>query len=285
MTLVVGRVTGQQVRILSDFLVTNPEMPQTSPLSGVLKAVILQPELCVCLAGRVAPALEAIREVERSLGGGIDDALTLLLDAHRVSDAETDFLVGEMEPPRLHRITGGHIERDLLAAHIGDSGAFSRYQELYATPPPWPSFPFFDEPADQKAARLMSDAFDALLREASFPTVGGFTVLAASGTSFGAGFTYLPRWWGQGFAPVSGPGPKSLLTPVSQEEGGYYYTILTPTVTGIGAIGAYFPQPQLGALFFPVKEDGPRLYRSVTCDEFRDRVRGEFGFELSGVLM
>lgn len=220
MTLVVGRVTGHQVRILSDFLVTNPEKPQTSPLSGVLKAVILQPEVCICFAGCVAPALDAVREVERRLGGRIDEALAILLDAHRVNGAETDFLVGQMEPPRLHRITGGQIERNLLAAHIGSSEAFSRYQELYASLVLRPALPGLDESAELKTAGLMSDAFDALLRENSFPTVGGFTIVAASGTSFGSGFTYLPRWSGQGFEPVSGPGPKSLLTPVSQEEGG-----------------------------------------------------------------
>jgi hypothetical protein len=65
-------------------------------------------------------------------------------------------------------------------------------------------------------------------------------------------------------------------------QGGFAYSVLTPDIPGVGAVGVHFFQGDLRLLFYPTRFQSPEVYNRVTHDEFRNAVRGRYGFDIQG---
>ena len=277
MTLVVARRTERSVRLFADLRVTDRNAIESGYVVGMLKPVVLGPDLCVAFAGRVGPAIVALRSLASTGVNGreLDEVRQLLLDAHRQSDGDTEFLVAPSvtAPGGLDRIAADGIETDLPATWIGDRNAFDLYQRVYHADRF--DIPLPDELADQREEfelqSKMGRAMDAVVRDDSITTVGEIVVPAAS-TVKEPGFSYLESvgmWVGQD----QEIGPE--WTPIRMggaAEGGFGYSVLVPEEPGVGAIGIHFFQGRLGLYYDPLRSDRPEEFTDVGHDEFRQAV-------------
>jgi hypothetical protein len=140
-----------------------------------------------------------------------------------------------------------------------------------------------DEREKYQIISKMMHAFQAILR-GGHRSVGDFMVSVASTVD---GFMYME---GAIVFPVTQAIPSGIWTTIrfgDTAEGGYGYSLLTPRKSGIGAVGIYFPNGRLGALFYPVKSDNSQPdeavpYYNVSYDEFIARVRQDYGIEIDG---
>src|SRR3954454_20893376 len=285
MTLVVARRSGESIRMSADLRISDRGATKSGFVVGALKVVILNPDLCVGFAGPVGRALVALRAVAREANSDSDleTGHQTLLDAHRASGCETDFLVASRDPVDLARIAGGGVETGMSSAGIGDPDAFAAYQVAYhgaevARQLP-PDAEHRREELDQ-AAR-MSQAMRAVIDDDSLPTVGE-TVIEAASTPLEPGFRYAPS----GFISAS----HEQIIPAGEEariefgnaaQGGFAYAVLVPDNHGIGAVGIHFFQGRLGLYYDPLRLDRPEPFPNVTHDEFRAAIQNRYGVACS----
>lgn len=80
MTLVADRVVGDQIRIVSDSLLSDESDLRKGNFAGVLKPVILHPALCVAYAGGAEDGIRALRAlgVERDKEFNLSEVIDAL---------------------------------------------------------------------------------------------------------------------------------------------------------------------------------------------------------------
>ena len=290
MTLIIAKTNGNSVRIFADSKVTHRLKEKgRNPITGALKAVILNPALCICCSGEGVAAFDAIRTLGISPDKHLDteDVISRLYNAHCDAHHDFAFIVGvRSESYTLHRITGGKVERNLADAWIGDQGAYNLFQEHYLNAAPFcPQFDFLSEEEhrwDEVVIKTMN-AFRAVIDDPTVDSVDHFMVRAGSDAS-GEGFRYLDAMRATGFHPVTiTTTPTSLLRSVGVAGGAYSYTILTPRSAGVGMIGVYILEGRFGALFYPLLYDEPKMYHNVSLDEFREAVFRDYACEIDGI--
>jgi hypothetical protein len=292
MSLVVAHRISYGVRLSADLRVTNANATRIVPgyLSGVLKAVIVHPHVCVAFAGKpVTAAIDAIRRLDILPDSAVDVAriADLLLDSHR-RVGEIDFLLATLHPTVLARIGDGAVAWDLPTAWIGDYDAFALFQHTYLEENPVLSR-FADVlPEDEFNDLVVADrSIDALQAVINFdlPTVGesGIFVVPRPPQDANAGFAYLES----SLASTGRPRPThpgvNPLQAGSAPHGDFSFAILAPTEPGIGAMAIYFLEGQLGLLYYPMKFDDPRRFPNVSVADFKDAVHAEHGFSLRGI--
>lgn len=284
MTLVVARQFDEEIRILCDAKVTSLHEIRRGPLTGVLKAVILHRNLCVCFAGNVAVAQKAIflLGVKPACKFDVKEIIDRLFSEHCTSNCGADFIIASLSPkPSLYRISAGEIERNIKSAWIGDIEAFSDYQRRYHSS----TLPKLDKYEEDKRERLelisrMGEAMGNLIQEEMHDSTGDFMVTVSSTNE---GFIYKCNVMA---FPIRQTIPSGVLTNINlgtAAEGGYAYSVLTPNKPGIGAIGIHFIQGRLGALFYPATSQKAVVYRDVSYEEFQSKVLKEYGFKISGI--
>ena len=279
MTLVVARSISDEIRVICDSKVTDPTTIRSGRMVDILKVIILQPKLCVCFAGNIGRAQMAMENLARTIGADdgfdLEEILDFLLMEHlegerRAGDGVegTDFIVGTMGPKlSIYRIAAGVLERDLPNAWIGDPAAFSAYQSNFHDPETLCSkYRLHSGDPRLEMISKMADAFRAVIQDDAFPSVGNFLISVTSKPAGGDGFTYLPSAIGDGFGTAA--------------EGGFTYSILTPKISGIGALGVYFIQGRFGTLMYPARSLAPVVYAGVDFEEFVLKVKNDFGIEL-----
>ena len=279
MTLVVARRTARGVRLVADWRLTYKDAVRgPSYMTGTVKPWILRNDLCVAYAGNAYLGAEAIRGL-MPCTDSVRNVNRALVRAWDRAGGEVDFLVAGLTEPSLTLIRGAGQE-DRVAAHIGDPAAFDAYQTAYG------SLSAELEGADDTPKGLREDyaigtrMFKALQAVVDDPTVEcvGELVVAVFpdvlGLIYAPSFKLMPGATGQTF-------PSGVPTQVEfggADVGGFGYSILGARERP--AIGVYFVQGQLGALFHPARHEAPIVYRQVHQSEFVSYVRGDQGITL-----
>jgi hypothetical protein len=299
MTLVVARVTPIGVRVAGDMRITDPNAAGPRGFLGAaLKVILLRPTLCIGYAGNVGLALAAIRRVA-SEDLSAEDVESQLLDVHRRSDGNTDFLIASLRPSRLVVVKNGRAKAS-SAAWIGDQRAFAEYQLHYYDELrrllPLESYDSPERAEDIAIATRMGNGMEAVVHGASFVIEGEtriltrpqggshqavgeaivYVVLRAEDDLFG--YSVLMRATAS-VSEESGVG--SLET--SAARGVFSYKVLVPTQPGVGIVGLYFDQGQLGVIYAPLLLDDPERYPGVSRDAFIELVRLRHGISLHGI--
>jgi hypothetical protein len=319
MTLVVAHRIPRGVHIASDMRISDPGTANLVPgyTSAVLKAVIVDPQICLAYAGRVAPAISAIRRV--AIAAPIVDAdeiAQMLLAAHQRANGQTEFLLTTLNPVRLTRIADNSVERDLPSAWLGDFEAFQLFQESYVggkvilepnqademgdeeragfaeriaaaraeSLKRWEKVLPADEYEEFVVASKQTEAMRAVINS-GLTTVGESSIFAVPRPPLDANakfaYTELSRA-STGRQRPTRPGLNPLQAG-SAAHGDFSYAILTPSRAGIGAVGIYFLEGRLGLLYAPLKRDGPRKYTDVSVAQFKKAVKEEYGIPLEGI--
>lgn len=281
MSLVVARKTGNEIWMSSDARICRPNNLRSGPLTGALKLVLTN-NVCVGYAGCYHSALDCLRRIRNQCLRGSEEILAALLDTHKATGGEVDFIVATYSPsPSITRITNGTAELNLDAAWIGDPTAFAEYQRLYHSASPIVVEKNGKEDAKKcETASRMREAMSQLVREGGFSSVGEFVISARSSLD---GFTYLG---GALVFPATQTIPSGVSTPLrfgTAQEGGYGYSVLWPSSPNIGVIGVHFFPGDIGALYHPLEYDAAKVYSQVTFEQFTQAVAREFGIELVGL--
>jgi hypothetical protein len=277
MTLVVAKKFEDGVRLLADWRMTvDGATKQPSYLSGTLKAWILRPDLCIAYAGDVAAAEKAIRQVRIQFHArpDLNKVLKTLERDHRARPQSLEFIVASrIEGHNLWVIKDGELS-ERAVAWIGDYHAFEKYQELEPYQHSATSKPGVSPSIQQFGS--MYRAFDTLIRTAGIPSIGEVVVAVVQDET---GFRYSG---GAVMMPAHQDIPSGEWTKISfgtAATGGFGY-VLIAAEAGTPAVGLYFPQGEIGALFYPARLEEPALFRNISQAEFCARVRQEFGFQL-----
>jgi hypothetical protein len=284
MTFIVANSYKDNIRIISDSKKTSPEEILRGTENNVLKAVIVHSALCVCFAGSVGRAQVAIEKLEVSRGNPFDleKVLEYLLLEHRAGNNDPDFIVAALSPfTTLNKISGGELSRNLPSCWIGNHDAFSDYQKHFhsGSLPNQGGYSGTKEEFYTLVSK-MEMAFRSVVQSNAHKDVGELTISVMTDTD---GFKYAPA---ANTSFVTQSIPSNTWTPLrfgSTAEGGYSYSIMTPSEAGIGAVGIHFYQGNLGALFYPTKSANAITYKNVSAEQFKEKVCEEFGFEIEGV--
>lgn len=166
MTLIVARIYGEKILILSDTKVSDPFTIRRSPLEGVLKVILPNPHLAIAYAGVIAFAESAIKRTLHFDSIPIGDVISLLEKVNKESNEQTEFVVASLQGnPRLYKISGGSTEGDLSSAWLGSHLGFTRYQREYAA-----------TPEANPTPERMAEAFERVLSSESIEDVGGYRI-------------------------------------------------------------------------------------------------------------
>jgi len=285
MSLIVARRIDNEVRIITDTKITDDLILHQTLLGGKLKCVVVSPTCCVCFAGIVALAEEALSPI---LDGEICDRqriTTHLLQHHRASKGEIDFIVASLDEPvaAIDRITEGELEMNLISAWIGDQPAFNTYQRCYHADLGRSAASVSLEESFEIASR-MSDAFKAVIEDHRHASVGDFALTVTSRPAQSDGFRYLCRAGAFGFRSVSNTTtPTSLLQSLGAEGGSFHYTVLVPTIAGVGAVAVHLLEGKVGAFFYPAQCWSPTVFKNVGVDQFVQAIARRFGVNVDGV--
>ena len=268
--------------------VTDPNAPGPPGFLGAaLKVVLLRPTLCIAYAGNIGAALGAIRQVD-SENLSAEAAEGHLLDAHRRSEPKADFLVASLRPSRVVAVKDDGLEA-LDACWMGDEGAFAEYQRFYHQElfrPPDDFYHSTERAADIEIAARMGNGMEAVVHGRSLVIDGETRTLTrpegGSHETVGEAIVYaVPRVEDNLFKysiHVRFTGSR-----FDDHAGGcFVYAMLAPEEPGVGMVGAYFDQAQLGVLYAPLVLDEPERYRGVSREEFTELVRQQHGISLHG---
>jgi hypothetical protein len=171
MTLVIARQWGDRIVMLSDTMVSYYTKPRTDIIPGHLKVIVLTHKLSIAYAGDVDKALDTIRKTWR-MACECMDLLEILEYLRQVtSSGDVDFLVASHhEEPALYKIWSGQRATDANWYWIGDPSAASAVQRTMESQP----IPESGEWYEKEEFRLFL-AFTDVIRESTFPGVGGFS--------------------------------------------------------------------------------------------------------------
>ena len=278
MTLVVGRITQGGLRLDCDSKITDPNIApnQNHIFSGVLKTIIVNPNICFSYAGDVEYAQEAIENIYKLTNPTVESLKKELLNIHKTSDGETDFLIGSLEQqPLLYKISKAKIEVSNSFQWIGDIEGFSLFQKEF--------LPKIKSTDPKHISSVHSEAFKKVV-ESNIESIGGFH-LTAHRTK--VGLEYMMKMEIQPGRPTSvtvTSGEMKKLPLGNAEIGAYSYSYLKSSNPYKPAIGIHFPMTDLGTLYYPKISRKIIFFRNMNPFEFKKSVKEKYKIDLTGMV-
>lgn len=180
LTLVVGRVAGKRVAVVSDTQLTEHDMhlPITE---GVVKSMML-PGICVSFSNSPELAARDIDEFARIHPPGTGFADTVAYFERASADSGNEYLIAFAKHAKIVKISNGRrVRSEAKTQWIGDESAYARFREYEARVRKFPeagrainAAMFADEIAGSPASDLYS-TMRRVLSDREIPSVGGFS--------------------------------------------------------------------------------------------------------------
>lgn len=279
MTLVVGRIVQNSLRIDSDSKITDPNVVsnRNSIFSGLLKTIILHPRLCISYAGGVDIAQEAIEQVYKLNELTIEKVRKLLLEINISSSYQTDFLIGSIENQcLLYKIANGEVIPSNQSHWIGDISGFNLFQKNF--------LPNLKNTESKHIIDVHSRAFDDVISSGQVESIGGFHIVVHTTQR---GLEYLMKMSISMGQPVSMTiqGNQSVMIPFGNAQtGAFSYSYLISANPYQPAIGIHFPMGNFGTLYYPRFSRQILILKDVNPFEFAKRVKEDFKIDLTGMV-
>ncbi len=278
MTLVVGRITQGGIRIDSDSKITNPNEAsnQNNIFSGLLKTIVLNPNISVSYAGGVETAQLAIEELYKLGNFDIFKVKSKLLEINKDCKSETDFLIATLEnQPLLYKISKGEISISNSFHWIGDIKGFNLFQSEF--------LPNLKSTNSKHIWSVHSKAFDKVIENSQIESVGGFHVTVHR-TNFGLEYMFTTN--------ISSGRPQTLelkqgtnVLPWGDAGTGTYSACYLKSDNPFKpAIGIHFPIGDFGTLYYPRLSREVIMYKDVNGFEFADKVMTDYKIKLIGMI-
>lgn len=271
MTLVVARQWVDRIVMLSDTMISDRNAPRPDIIPGQLKAIVLNSKLSVAYAGRATKALHAIRDVRKTVcqGAYLQDVLDHLYQATNRNSGDVEFLVAShYEEPALFKVWNGQISTGADWYWIGDPSGATAVQRAMGSQPIRESGKL--DSKEEEELRL-SLAFVEVVRESTFPGVGGFSF-----NLLGSPQGHCYQNYGESIAWDSVK-LNEIDTPEYRrfEKTGtahYQYSVTSPQQRGAGVTGVFLPQVELGFIYSPLQFDLVLCRPGVTLEELTSEV-------------
>lgn len=287
MTLIVGRIEGPRIYIESDTRIDDPKNTKTNPLSGLVKAVRLHPQVVLCFAGNVHYASLALRRVREHGINNHADLFSLLEELHQQSEMQTDFAVASLHEnrPEFHCIKSGSYSVTATSFWIGDASAFEAYQKAYHT---------LSESRYHMNGVLETDvrmrlAFQSVMNDTAIPSVGDFQISIGTDTKTVPDLHHMSYIRKIEIHPnenftISGSDWVSLKNGAS-ENGAFGVSYFAPRDLNSNCIAMHFPHADFGVLFDPAIGDTGIIIRGKDAQNFINHIQKQYGIVLTGFDM
>jgi tetratricopeptide (TPR) repeat protein len=291
MSLIVARKYKDNFIIIGDTKITNPSIEKNNPIDGLIKSVIVNPQLCISVAGMPGFGNEALKEI--GTGKPKEKVIEILESYHSKSDAGTQFLICFGNPDfELVSIKDGTTE-NLQNGWIGSHPAFEKFQYYFHTPKEVEKI--FKELTTFKIQRL-PDEFDeegrniyslmlggmnGVIEDSEINEVGGFSIpIIYEKNRFeymGYGHVYRKPI---DFDAEFPDGKGGTINFGGAEDGSYTINISNSTKAKIaihfyqGDLGITYKRDDLGLLY-------PKLHPKMDEIDFSDKIKEEDDIALS----
>lgn len=279
MTLVVGRIIQSGIRVDSDSKITDPNIVsnRNNIFSGILKTIILNPNISVSYAGGVETAQKAIEELYALNTFEINKVKSLLLKINMESEYDTDFLIASLEnQPLLYKISNGKIEPSNTFHWIGDINGFNLFQKEFL-----PKLNSFDP---KHITTIHSNAFEKVIENGEIESVGGFHITVHR-TKFGLEYLFKMKIITGQPTSVTLIGNDTKTIPFGNAQtGAFSFSYLKSDNPFLPAIGIHFPMGNFGTLYFPKISRKIIFFKKVDPFEFAEIVKTEYKINLTGVV-
>lgn len=188
MTLIVAKIVNGKIRIDSDSKISYAYKSSNPFTDGILKNVILSPNVCLSYAGTVIDEHdnnvieELISIINRDIldknSHALDQIAELALCSHRDGGSQTDYILSSSgEFNRIIKIAGNQIHEGQSTYWIGSSDAFNMFQY------------HFHENNNASIFSRMMDAFQSTIAfQDKLKGVGGFQLSVGNKNGY---FRYL----------------------------------------------------------------------------------------------
>lgn len=288
MTLIIARIYDKKICIDTDSKITGEEVVRHDPVQGRLKALILDPKLCLCYAGNISYADEAYHYFLKQSTLGLDwnDYLQYLLQINLKSDNGTDFILAGFNGniPLLFEIKDGAIS-STQQSWLGDKSSFSAFQRLY------------QDEIDKKVEPIeaQSNSFRATLSSEISESVGGFHFSVMSNTKdytdsstgeISTVFEYRSRAELYNDQPVKikfVEKDKWVSVPSGNAAtGSFALSLCTSLPLQKPSLGVHFGHGNFGILFPPDNLVSTEVYSNVSASEFLDTIYEKHSLKLQG---
>ena len=241
MTLVIGRIIQGGVIVESDSKITDPKIVSNRNyiFSGLLKTIILNPQISVSYAGDIETAQKAIERLYQSSSFEINQIKSELLEINIESEFGTDFLIASLEnQPLLYKIANGKIDISNTAQWIGDIEGFNMFQKE-----------FLSKLKSYKPTHIFSvhsNAFEKVITSEKIESIGGFHITVHRTKN---GLEYLMKMSITSGQPITVKGNRTHIVPFGNAQtGSYSYSYLISNNPFFPAVGIHFPMGAFGTL-------------------------------------
>jgi hypothetical protein len=273
MTLVVGQQFRDRLIVLSDTMITDPSSARSNIIPGQLKTVILCTNLCVSFAGRVGPALSAIRRIQPNLTkeGNIEVILDILR-AETARNEDIEFLVASRIPhPALYAIKAGQKYFGSDRYWLGDGRGASKLQNILDAES---DIQVPEQEYCTTAEIKLRLAFLDLVCERRMPGIGGVPVFCL-GSREGFAYENHAGFFGYGTVNIPETAEQQELRLALERSGmgpTYSFSVTASRHRGTATIGVFFPQAEMGYLYSPIDYDQPKKFYPISLDELQKQV-------------
>lgn len=253
MTLVVGEQFGDRLVVLSDSMLTDRSAVRSNIIPGQLKTVVLSTNLSVSFAGRVGPALQAIRSLRSALAHNfkIEPVLDSFCTETLIHKGEVEFLVASLIPcPALYKVSNGRKHSGSNRYWIGDPEGASTLQRIIDSEY---DIKIPDQEHCTAAESKLCFAFADLIPERRVQGVGGLPVFCL-GSQEAFCYQNHASTFNYGTVNIPETEEEQELRLTLERTGmgpSYSYTVTTSrhrgtATSGTATIGAFFPQAETG---------------------------------------
>lgn len=284
MSLVVCKKIDNKIYIESDSRVTDINAAKNESVYGVLKTIILYPQLCICFAGNIYIAEKAISEIFNHKNVTLPYLLNLLLKYNIEAQNGVEFILCTIRnnSTEIIKISNSTVERKLATAWIGDIAGFKIFQKNFHE---LRNF-------DKGEVQCLNEAFAKVIDSAEIDTVGDFQISAHTDTTIcldGWVFQYtekaLVMCQGE-MQKVVGSETEQLfkITWGSAAGGSYgisYFISVTPC---FHAVALYFAYGNFGVLFCPKISFEGIIISDTTNIEFVKTINEKYNIPLRGFV-
>ncbi|MGL2966989.1 hypothetical protein [Flavobacterium sp. XGLA_31] len=284
MTLIVGRVHDENIKIYSDSKITDINSVRNNALTANLKCFILHPHICLSFSGNVHYAEKFLEKFYSNTPFSFSNILQYCLILNNESNNSTHFAVSLIDNKimRLFKIAHGKIESEIQSFWLGDIDAYNVYQKT-----------FLESDSEKTPFEKMGKAFEKVIKDEKLETVGFFEISVST--------VFIPEISSKIFrynlkssaqiAPhtfqLTSENPVHLMTYGTAEDGSYSEVFLTSITIEYPAVAIHFFQGKFGILFCPALNHNKPLIFNNQPDgqEFANHIKREYNITLSGLVL
>jgi hypothetical protein len=285
MTLIVGKIKNNLIRLVSDSKITDENSVRNNALLGNLKLFIINPTTCLGFSGNTYFAEKLFEEVYSNKIKKINELLYRCQMLNLESNDKTFFCVAILQPKaQLIKIYNRKVETNQENIWIGDKLGFEKYQQS-----------FHENKTVSNEFSKMESAFEAVINDEKIPTVSDFQISVETVFSEQLKTNYFQYTLKTSIsiAPYSftiqATSGKPTFVPVIQgnaENGSYGICYLRSLNPFIPAVAIHFSHGNFGVLFCPMinLNNGIMFKDQQDGEDFANEVKKIYKITLQGMV-